>query len=165
VETCQELKAERNPVPPTVTLLSLDLSLLSSRQCFCYCKSCIMYLHHLFYLIGQVALTSAVFAPCYAPDGSPSPGTGYLPCVATLNVDSMCCVLNSTALLQAGETIADADTCLPNGLCLEVSETTRRAFCTDKTWKSPNCLDVCTGGAVSSFFQILVYAWCYEFID
>ena len=116
-----------------------------------------MYLLYLLYLISQIALASAIVTPCYAPDGSLAPGTGYLPCVATSNVDSMCCVLNSTALTQAGETIADADTCLPNGLCLEVSETTRRAYCTDKTWKSPNCLDVCTGGVVSSLSQIPMY--------
>jgi len=116
-----------------------------------------MYLPHLLYLISFTALASATFAPCYAPDGSLSPGTGYLPCVPTLNVDSMCCVLNSTALLEAGETIGDADTCLPNGLCVEVTETTRRAFCTDKTWKSPNCLDVCTGGAVSLLCQTSMY--------
>jgi len=117
-----------------------------------------MHLHHLLYLDGFLGVTYAAFAPCYAPDGTPSPGTGYLPCVSTSNVDSMCCVLNSTALTLAGETIGDADTCLPNGLCLEVSETTRRAFCTDKTWKSPNCLGVCTGGAVSQIAKLSEWA-------
>lgn len=114
-----------------------------------------MYLHHLLYLNGLIGLAGAVVAPCYAPDGSLAPGTGYLPCVETLNVDSMCCVLNSTALTQAGGTISGEDTCLVNGLCLEGTERTRRTFCTDKTWKSANCLGVCIGGTVCPIVDLL----------
>ena len=53
--------------------------------------------HHLLYLIGHLAAASKL---CYAPDGSVSPGDGYLPCINTLNVDSMCCVLNVTTVTQ-----------------------------------------------------------------
>lgn len=104
-----------------------------------------MLISYLVTLAGYLALTLAF---CYAPDGTLSPGDGYLPCVYTLNVHSMCCVLNVTALERIGETAANADTCLTSGLCLNGMDYSR-AYCTDPTWKSPNCLNVCTGGSVS----------------
>lgn len=92
--------------------------------------------------------SSLISALCYAPDGSLSPGDGYLPCITTINVDSMCCVLNITALELIGKSAADGDTCLPNGMCQNLGNYARE-YCTDKTWKSPNCLNICTGGSVS----------------
>ena len=104
-------------------------------------------LRYLLYLIGHLAVASTQL--CYAPDGSISPGDGYLPCINTLNIDSMCCVLNGTALKEIGETASDADTCSTSGLCQMSNGDFARNYCTDKTWKSPNCLNICTGGAVS----------------
>ncbi len=95
-------------------------------------------------------------ALCYAPDGSLSPGDGYMPCVTTLDVDSMCCVLNVTALELIGQSAANVDTCQPDGLCLNGAQSNlaggqfSRNFCTDRTWKSPNCLNVCAGGNVGT---------------
>lgn len=103
-------------------------------------------LRYLPYLIGHLAVATKL---CYAPDGSVSAGYGYFPCINTLNVDSMCCVLNVTELERIGETAADADTCLTNGLCALSNGGFTGNYCTDKTWKSPNCLNVCTGGEVS----------------
>jgi hypothetical protein len=103
-----------------------------------------MNLPYLIHFLVHLALASAL---CYAPDGSLSPGDGYLPCVSTLNIDSMCCVLNVTALELIGQSAANIDTCQPDGLCLNGGASSRN-FCTDKTWKSPNCLKVCAGGSV-----------------
>jgi hypothetical protein len=101
----------------------------------------------LLYLVPQLALASM---QCYAPDGTvQEPAAAYLPCVSTQNVDSMCCVLNVTALIALGESASDIDTCLPNGLCRNSAVNFSRNFCTDKTWKSSSCLNVCTGDSVS----------------
>lgn len=107
-----------------------------------------MRIYYLLYLIANLALEStASYAQCYAPDGST--GYAYLPCIADIHVDSMCCVLNITALELIGETEANLDTCLPNGLCQFNSNQYSRDLCTDKTWTSPNCLNICAGGSVS----------------
>jgi len=103
-------------------------------------------LRYLLCLIGYLAIASAL---CYAPDGSVSPGDGYLPCINTLNVDSMCCVLNVTALKEINEPASDADQCAINGLCQMANGQFARNYCTDSTWQSPNCLNICTGGEVS----------------
>jgi hypothetical protein len=103
-------------------------------------------LRYLLYLIGHLTVASTL---CYAPDGSVSPGDGYLPCINTIGIDSMCCVLNVTALQEINEPATDADMCSTDGLCQIANGEFSRNYCTDKTWKSPNCLNICTGGAVS----------------
>jgi hypothetical protein len=128
--------------------LPLFMYYLYQSSSFCRRQHCTMHLHFLLYLVAHLALESAAsYAECYAPDGST--GYAYLPCVADLNVDSMCCVLNLTALEAFGDTVANLDTCLPNGLCLSNFGQYSRDLCTDKTWQSPNCLNICTGGSVS----------------
>ena len=58
----------------------------------------------------------------------------------------MCCATNRTS---------DADTCLANGLCQNISPSGQntgydlllwRESCSDPTWKSPYCLNLCTQG-------------------
>ena len=86
----------------------------------------------LIYLVPLLGLTSA---QCYSPDGSLFPDNRYMPCISTNGVDSMCCLTNTTIP-------QDADTCLPSGQCSREGAY-YRDFCTDKTWRSPNCLSVC----------------------
>ncbi|CAO2651419.1 Nn.00g039890.m01.CDS01 [Neocucurbitaria sp. VM-36] len=64
---------------------------------------------------------------CYYPDGKNA--TGLSPCKTDADV-SHCC--------------RDSDVCLTNGLCFSsgLGSVVRRG-CTDKTWKSPDCPNVC----------------------
>jgi hypothetical protein len=77
---------------------------------------------------------------CYSPNGTPLskvfPDTyeQYVPCSSSGY--SMCCATNRTS---------GADSCLPNGLCVTFgSGNFWRESCTDKTWKSPACVRLCT---------------------
>jgi len=88
----------------------------------------------------------------------------------TQNVVSMCCVLNSTALEALGESGSHIDTCLENGMCQPPAGSAgqfARNLCTDQTWRSPNCLNVCTdpsNGGTSSDTSFLTHctdgSWC-----
>jgi hypothetical protein len=92
----------------------------------------------------------ALLAPCYLPNGSTVPlSSAYQPCISTQNVHSMCCVLNVTALQALGEGPSNADVCLENGMCQTPNGGFARDLCTDPTWKSPNCLNICTDPSVS----------------
>lgn len=83
------------------------------------------------------------WAACFLPNGTDrnslrgaSPGD-YLPCDATAEV-SMCCALGRAK---------DPDSCLPGGLCKsEDDEVFWRESCTDKTWKSPECIKLFVDG-------------------
>lgn len=108
------------------------------------------------YLLLHLLLSSATsvtgLANCYLPNGTALPlSAAYQPCISTQNVFSMCCVLNTTALEAIGESAANLDTCLENGMCQPPAGIGgfTRDLCTDPTWKSPNCLNVCVGGTVS----------------
>ncbi|KAF7511490.1 hypothetical protein GJ744_004078 [Endocarpon pusillum] len=87
------------------------------------------------------------WAGCFLPDGTNRNslrGTAegdYLPCDATAKV-SMCCALGRAK---------DPDSCLPGGLCKSIDdEIFWRESCTDKTWKSPECIKLFVGGGNSS---------------
>ncbi|KAI1821850.1 hypothetical protein F4861DRAFT_430349 [Xylaria intraflava] len=90
-------------------------------------------------------------ASCWAPDGVTLADQSYQPC-NSLGIDqqgvfSSCCRLNGNA--------SSLDFCTSSGLCLSSSDgTLRRGYCTDKTWKSLACVDVCTdpnaGGSLNS---------------
>lgn len=100
----------------------------------------------LVYLIPLLGVTSG---QCYSPDGSLFPDNSYMPCISTNGVDSMCCLTNTTVP-------QDADTCLASGQCLREGAY-YRDFCTDKTWRSPNCLNVCIDTTVSLVYSICVF--------
>ena len=107
------------------------------------------------YRILHLFLTStasvAALSDCYYPNGTAiALSAAYQPCISTENIFSMCCVLNVTALVNLGLSEANLDTCLPNGMCQPPASVGgfTRDLCTDPTWKSPNCLNVCVGGSV-----------------
>jgi hypothetical protein len=114
-----------------------------------------MYQYLLIYLLttltGSIAhAAGAQLVDCFLPNGTAVPlSAAYQPCISTLNVHSMCCVLNATALEALGESADKLDTCLTNGLCQTSEGGWARDLCTDKTWSSPNCVNVCTSDAVS----------------
>ncbi|CAM1504265.1 Fc.00g018560.m01.CDS01 [Cosmosporella sp. VM-42] len=77
---------------------------------------------------------------CYAPDGETrAPNETYVPCnklgITQSGVFSSCCRLDGNA--------TDRDLCTTSGLCLNRG-IVQREFCTDRTWKSPACVNVCT---------------------
>ena len=107
-------------------------------------------IHLLITATGHLAHAGAELADCFLPNGTAVPlSFAYQLCISTQNVHSMCCVLNITALEALGENAGNLDICLTNGLCQTPQGGYGRDLCTDKTWTSPNCLNVCTGGAVS----------------
>ena len=92
-------------------------------------------------LFGPLSLISLLFvrstsARCFLPNGTDRNtlrGTSagdYLPCDATAKV-SMCCALGRED---------NADTCLAGGLCRDARGVHWRESCTDKTWKSSDCV-------------------------
>src|SRR5438046_3498409 len=94
----------------------------------------------------QSILIHDVLADCYWPDGSLNADSASKPCNAIKGQVSMCCATNRTS---------DADTCLANGLCQNISPNGQntgydlllwRESCSDPTWKSPYCLNLCTQG-------------------
>jgi len=78
----------------------------------------------------------ATATTCFARDGTPS---SDIPCASGSDV-SMCCGSGST--------------CYSNGMCGPVSRSGNRALslgsCTDHTWNSQKCLDVCQQGEFNS---------------
>ncbi len=108
--------------------------------------------YRLLHLLFASAASVAALSDCYLPNGTAFPlSAAYEPCIATENVFSMCCVLNVTALVALRLSAGNLDTCLPNGMCQPPAGVGgfTRDLCTDPTWKSPNCLNVCVGGSVS----------------
>src|SRR5436305_7092778 len=90
---------------------------------------------------------SDIPAQCYHPYGSVVIPSDYKPCNSVEGQFSMCC-----ATFRAN----DADTCLANGLCRNYAENSQgngidllwwRESCTDPTWKSPYCLQLCVTGS------------------
>ncbi|EPS39096.1 hypothetical protein H072_7127 [Dactylellina haptotyla CBS 200.50] len=82
----------------------------------------------------------AAAAQCYFPDGTFAPQE-YQPCnihAAASGEAAMCCALNNGT---------SSETCLGNGLCSgplsEGSSIYWRGACTDRTWESPFCKDIC----------------------
>lgn len=98
-------------------------------------------------MVGRKVLSLWIVLPrlvisqkqCFRPSGIAVTNPVYQPCIQVDGVESMCCRLNDT----------NPDTCHPNGLCMATQEGDNlgywRDFCTDSTWRSPNCLrDICT---------------------
>lgn len=56
------------------------------------------------------------------------------------------------------------DTCLPDGLCQNTGDSMYwRQGCTDKTWKSPLCLNLCTTKAVRPIQSPIRWSWLTVF--
>ncbi len=87
-------------------------------------------------LLLLTSILSHVSANCYNRNGTDRNGpTGvgvYKPC--NLNTEhSMCCAIT--------------DHCRPDGLCTDSAGATLwRESCTDQSWKSPNCVNLCVNG-------------------
>ena len=78
---------------------------------------------------------------CYRPDGTANKDPAVEPCNQSGGKTmSMCCSLNRTSY---------PDQCLSNGLCGGGGNLFRDS-CTDPTWKSPLCLNLCTTGTGQS---------------
>lgn len=74
---------------------------------------------------------------CYRPDGALVPDPDYIPCKPeNAAKGSSCCALKR---------ISYPDRCLPNGLCGNGDDVFRDS-CTDETWDSPLCPQLCTFG-------------------
>ena len=80
---------------------------------------------------------SILAANCYHPDGQMFTYEGYAPCKPTIpGGASMCCATNRVNF---------PDECSPDGLCRNGGDI-YRDDCTDPTWKSPGCLQLCIAG-------------------
>ncbi|KAH9223775.1 hypothetical protein DL95DRAFT_517846 [Leptodontidium sp. 2 PMI_412] len=79
-----------------------------------------------------------ISATCYNPDGSEIKDPAYQACNQFAGSVSQCCGTNHTGVVAP-------DTCQANGLCQNNGDSVYwRQGCTDKTWKSPFCLNLCT---------------------
>ncbi|KAK7975982.1 hypothetical protein PG989_014445 [Apiospora arundinis] len=103
---------------------------------------------------------------CYAPDGTAASDGSYMPCSFSGAV-SMCCPTNSSGNGNGGNSGdprtsgGSRDTCTEGGLCIgQADGKTRRGYCTDQSWKSSACVNICTNpsaGGSSSGAAILNY--------
>ncbi|KAI0402194.1 hypothetical protein F4802DRAFT_379039 [Xylaria palmicola] len=90
--------------------------------------------------LGQFAAADEV--RCWAPDGTTlADNETVVPCnklgIQQEGIYSSCCQLDGDAQHR--------DFCTTSGLCLSTFDgVLRRESCTDKTWKSPACVNVCT---------------------
>ncbi|KAK7928320.1 hypothetical protein PG985_005318 [Apiospora marii] len=89
---------------------------------------------------GLVSCATAQEVTCWAPDGkTQADNETYVPCnklgIQQDGIFSSCCALDGPAERR--------DTCSSLGLCNGPDNRLRRGFCTDKTWKSKACVDVC----------------------
>lgn len=99
------------------------------------------------YSFLSTLIATALAATCYNPDGSDRNGdpdvpegyTFYTPC-SQVTKFSMCCRAPNNG----------GDDCRPDGLCQgyasDGSLPIWRESCTDQTWQSPYCLNLCTTG-------------------
>ena len=80
---------------------------------------------------------SALATNCYRPNGDLVQDLNYAPCHKSATASgSMCCNLNRALF---------PDTCTSEGLCRNGDDVFRDS-CTDPTWKSPECVQLCTTG-------------------
>jgi hypothetical protein len=99
-------------------------------------------------------LVAADEVRCWAPDGKTlADNETVVPCnklgIQQDGVYSSCCRLDGDA--------DQRDFCTTTGLCLSTADgVLRREYCTDKTWNSPACVNVCTDPkvGVAQFIQI-----------
>ncbi|KAI1818096.1 hypothetical protein GGS20DRAFT_389503 [Poronia punctata] len=88
------------------------------------------------------SLVSGDEVQCWAPDGiTLADNETVVPCnklgIQQNGVHSSCCRLDGDARQR--------DFCTTAGLCLNTHDSAlRREYCTDKTWKSPACVNICT---------------------
>lgn len=88
-------------------------------------------------LTTSLLLRPLIAVQCYHPDGAPITDPDYIPCKPeNAAIGSSCCALKR---------ISYPDRCLPTGLCGNGDDVFRDS-CTDKTWKSPLCPQLCTFG-------------------
>ncbi|KAI4115334.1 MAG: hypothetical protein LQ345_004046 [Seirophora villosa] len=99
--------------------------------------STMMFSSSTLYLLPTLFIPGLFAANCYRPDGELVTDPSYVPCnQAAADTGSMCCALNRSSY---------PDQCLSNGLCGGGGNIFRDS-CTDPTWKSPMCLQLCTTG-------------------
>jgi len=86
-----------------------------------------------------LATTASSFVDeCYYPDGSAPADYSFVAC--NNSAVSACCVPS------------EGDICLANGLCQDVSDgSVFRGACTDQTWKSSSCPQICVKGYESDW--------------
>ncbi|KAK8091415.1 uncharacterized protein PG998_015230 [Apiospora kogelbergensis] len=87
-----------------------------------------------------VSYVTAQEIACWPPDGKvAADNETYVPCnklgIQQDDVFSSCCALDGPAEKR--------DTCSSLGLCIGSDRRVRRGFCTDRTWKSKACVNVC----------------------
>lgn len=85
-------------------------------------------------------ISAKAYSTCYFPDGTdankPLPSPVFQPCDSS-GGDSMCCALNRPS----------PDKCRSDGLCeSQLDLNVWRESCTDPSWKSPKCIQLCTNG-------------------
>lgn len=84
-------------------------------------------------LLTTLVATTRAVESCYFPSGLeivPSVNATYEPCNEQAGAISQCCPTNQG--------------CSANGLCVDVDGQYSRGGCTDSTFGSPYCLDLCT---------------------
>lgn len=91
-------------------------------------------------VLGLATCATAQEVACWAPDGvTRADNETYVPCnklgIQQADVYSMCCALDGPA--------DERDICSASGLCTASGRGLTRAYCTDKTWKSKACLNIC----------------------
>ncbi|KAF2747007.1 hypothetical protein M011DRAFT_526705 [Sporormia fimetaria CBS 119925] len=100
-------------------------------------------------LLWATAVIPPATTQCYAPDGQEKKEVEYEKCPQ----NAMCCALGRSERPGSDTidgTVGVRDECLPNGLCEQnhvdfqgPQRTWWRNFCTDSSWDSRVCLDVC----------------------
>ena len=88
--------------------------------------------------IVMSGLASLASADCYTPNSLPRGSDNYKPAEAVSNVDGyqMCC-----ATFRDPPDVPRAD-----GLCTGPEGQIWRESCTDRSWRSPNCIKLCVNG-------------------
>ncbi|KAI1260071.1 hypothetical protein F5Y18DRAFT_407332 [Xylariaceae sp. FL1019] len=101
----------------------------------------------LLFAVSFGPLVLAQYDGCYAPDGKTlADNETIVPCnklgIYSEGVQSSCCRLDGDEDKR--------DRCTTRGLCQNIGDgysTVRRGFCTDKTWQSDACINICTDPA------------------
>lgn len=87
-------------------------------------------------ILSFLVCKSSEFVQCYYPDGSIP--TDYIYVACTNNAVSSCCIPS------------EGDICQDSGLCYyPPSGSLFRGACTDKTWDSSDCPQVCVAGKLT----------------
>lgn len=96
-----------------------------------------MYVYSTFWLSLSSFVPGLLAVACYHPNGDPVIDEAYLPCnLVAAGIHSSRCATQRAQF---------PDVCLPNGLCGNGDDVFRDS-CTDQTWESPSCPQLCTAG-------------------